>query len=196
MSHYILFSWLQSSFLTTFSEPWRYIISEYCQYSSALTIDQRFSIGFKSREFGGNSITVKACCSVLVLSQLIVAFAWWGKALSCWKITLLMPFSRMRLMNSLRFYSNSWIYIFPLTVPSIKTSGPSLLPMKHPHTICDNPTSFSSPWIFCGTYFSSLVWCQNTSFWRPSLFFLKSHSSENNIDAKSSRVRCRCSLAH
>ena len=159
-------------------------------------MDQRFSIRFKSWEFGGNFITVKACCSALVLSQLMVAFSRWGEALSCWKITLSMLFSRRRLMNGMRFYSNSWIYVFPLTILSIKTSGPNLSPMKHLHTICDNPTSFSSPWIFCGTYFSSLVWCQNTSFWRPSLFFLKSHSSENNINAKSSRVRCRCSLAH
>jgi len=109
MLHHILFSRLWSSSLTPFPEPWRYIVSGNLRYNSALRMDQRFSIGFKSGELAGKSMIVNPCSSAAAWSQFIVAWAWWEEALSYWKITLLIPISWRRSTNDRRFCSSIWM---------------------------------------------------------------------------------------
>src|SRR5579859_4310892 len=80
---------------------------------------------------------------------------------------------------------------------STKTIGPILLPMKHPHTICDKSPSRCFPTTFFGRYFSfKFPLCLQIQTVRASLSFLIADSSDQITLAHCSAVQSLCSFAH
>src|SRR5579859_158283 len=92
-----------------------------------------------------------------------------------------------------KFCSRICVYTPALIFSSMNTIGPSLLPAKHPHIICDVPPSCRFPTTFLGRYFSifpALPVCLQTQTVLVSLSFLTADSSDHATFFHMSTVQC------
>src|SRR5579859_883615 len=110
-------------------------------------------------------------CCIQDSKKALVVLDIWGRALSCWNVIPDMPSLASASRYGRRLLRRMSIYTSLLTVPSMNAIGPSLLPAKHPHIICEISPSLVLPRTFLGAYFSSFVWCRKTqTCWRAESF--------------------------
>jgi len=172
-------------------------------WNSAFNAGQRCSIGFRSGEFAGHSITEMLYC----WKKACVAADVWIGALSCWNMyspivatwtaSELSSFSIL-LTSSRNFKRPSfkvWIYSAELMPPFLNArSGPSLSPAKQLQTIIKERFPLKagtkqSGWCFSASVLNTHTGCE----FRPISTLL---SSENMTLSQSLIIQYSCSFAH
>ena len=169
-------------------DPERYLVSGYYRWSLSLRYAQRFSMRFMFRELNDYFIIINPCSLAVFLSQSRVKLAIWDLALSCWNVISHKSSTLNASMNSRSYWSRMTIYYSFLIESSINAIDSNLLPIKHPHIICDNSSSRFFVTIFFGIYFFTLFWYFHIHTMRMSLFFWIANSLDHIIIAQSSII--------